>query len=126
MIYVMRKLILLGVVAVAAIFAAPAKAQFSVNVNIGSRPEYVPVRYVNTDYYYSAPARPVYINHVYEAKHNRHNNWRPVRTRYESRPVVYQRAYYSSDRGQGRSYYKEKSHKGHGGRGRHEGPRGRR
>jgi hypothetical protein len=111
----MRKFILLGVVAVVAIFTLPAEAQISVNVNIGSRPQYVPVRYVSTGYYYNAPARPVYVSNVYRVKHNKYNNWRPVRTHYVSRPVAYQRAYYNNDRGHSRSHYKVKSHKRDGG-----------
>ncbi|RZL18069.1 MAG: hypothetical protein EOO89_05875 [Pedobacter sp.] len=122
----MKKLILLGVVAFVAAFSVPAEAQISVNVNIGPRPQYVPVRYVNTDYYYGAPARPVYVNRVYTVKHNRHNNWRPVRTRYVSRPVVYQRPYYKNDRGPKHSYYKVKSHKWNHGNGKNKHSRGRR
>jgi len=122
----MKKLILLGVVAIVAAFSVPAEAQISVNVNIGPRPQYVPVRYVNTDYYYGAPARPVYVNRVYTVKHNRHNNWRPVRTRYISRQVVYQNAYYRNDRKSKHSYYKVKSHKRDHGHGRTFKSRGRR
>jgi hypothetical protein len=110
----MRKLILLGVVALVAIFTLPAQAQISVNVNIGPRPQYVPVRYVSTGYYYEAPARPVYVNHVYRTKHSKYNNWRPTRTRYVSSPVSYRRSYYKNDGGNGRSHYKMKSHKGNG------------
>ena len=106
----MRKLILLGVVAITAMFSAPADAQISVNVNIGSRPRYEPVRYVNTGYYYGPVARPVYINNVYKVKHHKYKNYRPIRTRYISRPVVYRPVYYKNNHGPRRSYHKGKSH----------------
>ncbi|MEJ7559484.1 MAG: hypothetical protein WKF66_14340 [Pedobacter sp.] len=108
----MRKFFLVVVVAVVAAFTLPAEAQISVNVNIGSRPQYVPVRYVSSGYYYNAPARPVYINNVYRTEHS---NWRPARTHYVSRPVMYKQKYYKNDRGHGPSHYKFKSQK-HGGK----------
>jgi hypothetical protein len=119
----MKKLILLGVVAIVAALAAPAEAQISVNVNIGSRPYYEPVRYVNTGYYYSAPARPVYVNRVYKVKHS---NWRPVKTRYVSRPVVYHRSYYENGRAPKWSHYNTRSNKHHSGFNKHGKSRGRR
>jgi len=118
----MKKLILLGVMAMVMSFSLPTKAQVFVNVNIGSRPQYVPVRYVNADYYYAAPARPVYVNNTYHVKYKRHNNWRPVARHYVSRPVVYRRAQYF-DRGPQRSHYKVKHQKHDRG---HSKPRGRR
>ena len=115
----MKKLVLAGVMAMTAIFSTPTKAQVFVNVNIGSRPQYAPVRYVNTGYYYSAPSRPVYVNNVYKVKYKKNNNWRPVSRHYVSRPSNYKRTSYKykGHSNNGHSYYKVKSHKhdrGHG------------
>jgi hypothetical protein len=122
----MKKLILTGVVAIVAAFSNPVEAQISVNFNIGSNPQYVPVRYVNTGYYYGAAPRTVYVNRVYKVKNNRHNYYRPVKTRYIRRPVVYSRPFYSDNRGRGHSYHKIKAHKPFGRMDRKGGHKGRR
>lgn len=48
----MRKLLLMATLGLAALFATPAKAQVSVNVNIGLQPDWGPRGYDYVDYYY--------------------------------------------------------------------------
>jgi hypothetical protein len=48
----MKKLLLMATFGLAALFASPAKAQVSVNVNIGAQPAWGPAGYNHVDYYY--------------------------------------------------------------------------
>jgi hypothetical protein len=48
----MKKLLLMATFGLAALFASPAKAQVSVNVNIGAQPAWGPSGYNHVDYYY--------------------------------------------------------------------------
>ena len=48
----MRKLLLMASFGLAALVASPAKAQVSVNVNIGAQPAWGPAGYNHVDYYY--------------------------------------------------------------------------
>ncbi|WP_442591653.1 hypothetical protein ACSBL2_10545 [Pedobacter sp. AW31-3R] len=48
----MRKLLLLATLGLGVLIAAPAKAQVSVSINIGSQPQWGPTGYNHVDYYY--------------------------------------------------------------------------
>jgi hypothetical protein len=48
----MKKLLLMATFGLAALFACPAEAQVSVNVNIGAQPAWGPAGYNHVDYYY--------------------------------------------------------------------------
>jgi hypothetical protein len=48
----MKKLLLMATLGLAALFTSPAKAQVSVNVNIGAQPAWGPAGYDHVDYYY--------------------------------------------------------------------------
>lgn len=48
----MKKLLLLAAVGISALLAMPAKAQVSVNINVGSQPAWGPSGYSHVDYYY--------------------------------------------------------------------------
>ena len=48
----MKRLLLVATLGMAALFASPAKAQVSVNVNIGAQPAWGPAGYDHVDYYY--------------------------------------------------------------------------
>jgi hypothetical protein len=48
----MKRLIVFAMLGIAAISATPAKAQVSVNINIGSQPDWGPRGYDYVDYYY--------------------------------------------------------------------------
>lgn len=88
----MKRLILLASIAIAAIVSQPAKAQVSINVNIGARPYYTPTYYNG----YYVPARTV----VYGPPAVYH---RPVV--YHKRYVAH-RSYYTPTRVYHSSYYR--------------------
>jgi hypothetical protein len=48
----MKKLLLVAALGFSALLASPAKAQVSVNINIGAQPAWGPVGYDHVDYYY--------------------------------------------------------------------------
>jgi hypothetical protein len=48
----MRKLLLIAALGIASLTAAPAKAQVSLSVNIGTQPQWGPSGYDHVDYYY--------------------------------------------------------------------------
>jgi hypothetical protein len=48
----MKRLIAIAILAFAAVSATPAKAQLSVNINIGAQPDWGPRGYNHVDYYY--------------------------------------------------------------------------
>lgn len=49
---VMKKLLLIAAIGFASLAAAPAKAQVSLSINIGSQPQWGPTGYNHVDYYY--------------------------------------------------------------------------
>ena len=107
----MKKLILMALVAVAAAIYQPAKAQVSLNINIGAQPRYIPVGYTYESYYepvvrrtYYAPVRHVVTKHYYKPV-TRHvyvkdNNWNRGNR-------VYRTSYYKSSN---KHYYKKSNH----------------
>ncbi|RZK76911.1 MAG: hypothetical protein EOO92_13855 [Pedobacter sp.] len=104
----MKKLVLLGFALT--IISLSSYAQFNVNINIGPQPAYVPVRYVTSSHYY-APARPVYVSNRYVKVMPRRNHYRPQRTYYKSRPVVYREVHYKQHKGKKQHYYNGKGKK---------------
>jgi hypothetical protein len=48
----MKRLLLVAAIGISALLASPAKAQVSVNINIGAQPEWGPAGYSHVDYYY--------------------------------------------------------------------------
>lgn len=126
----MKKLILLAlVVSTTAIFST-ARAQVSLNINIGAQPRYVPVGYTYESYYqpvvhrayYTPPRRHVVAKRFYATPPRtaliRGNDWnRRNRTSYYNSPGKH---YYKK----GSHHLKPKYHKGKGhnkgrGKGRH-------
>ena len=120
---VMKKLILLVLLVAGFATYQPAKAQVSLNINIGAQPSYYSTGYNYSTYYrkpyvqktYYVPAREyVYINN----KHHNNKSYRPVvlqRGNY-NRPV---NRYYGVKKEHYKQYNKAYKHsKGHG-KGRH-------
>lgn len=56
----MRKLLLMAAIGLFSLAAAPAKAQVSVSVNIGSQPQWGPRGYDHVDYYYLPEVQSYY------------------------------------------------------------------
>ncbi|MGY4386122.1 hypothetical protein ACVWYN_003172 [Pedobacter sp. UYP24] len=112
----MKKLILLGSLLTA--ITLTSQAQISVNINLGPQPQYVPVRYNSSNYYYSKPVRyvpvrtPVYIHHVDAIRQPYYVN----SIRAERRPIVYRRVHYKENNGHNKNKWKIKG--GHHGKGR--------
>lgn len=117
----MKKLVLLGVALTAMVTAT--QAQVSINVNIGSRPQYAPVQYYATDYVYREPVvyyepvrRPVYVKHVNYVRRPYYTN----NVRVSRRPVIvynrpsYSKAYFKGNKGHFKHYEKAKGHHGRG------------
>jgi hypothetical protein len=94
---IMKKLIFVAVLAIAASIYQPAKAQVSINVNIGARPYYQPNYYSYTSY--EVPVRRYYA----------------PRTVVVHRPVYAPARYYYSPRAVNKHYVKsyQKHGKGH-------------
>lgn len=105
---VMKKLILLALLVAGFATYQPAKAQVSLNINIGAQPSYYPTGYNNTTYYKQPYVQRVHYvparKYVYKnGKHYNKRSYRPIivqRTNY-NRPV---NRYYS---------VKKESHKQH-------------
>jgi hypothetical protein len=103
----MKKLILVAMLAIAASIYQPAKAQVSINVNIGARPYYTPSYYTHTSYY--AAPRYAYYPHRNVIVHRSYVPTRYYRT--YSRPQS--RYYVKSYAKHGNGHFKFKG-KGHG------------
>lgn len=108
----MKKLILLASIAISAIVYQPAKAQVSLNINIGARPYYTPV------HYYTAP------NYVYveQPRYVQRSHYVPARRVVVARPVHYARPQVYSTKHTSYRVMKHKAPKHYGkhhGRGRH-------
>lgn len=110
----MKKFILLAlVVSTTAIFST-AKAQVSLNINIGSQPRYVPIRYTYENYYqpvvhrayYAPPRRHVLAKRYYATPQRtvliRGNDWNRRNAK------VYRTSYYSKH--SNKHYYKKGNH----------------
>jgi hypothetical protein len=100
----MKKLIFVAVLAIAASIYQPAKAQVSINVNIGARPYYTPNYYAYTDYVpvrHYAPRTVIVSRPVYA----------PTRYYYSSRPVS--KHYIKSYQKHGKGHSKGRSHGRH-------------
>lgn len=109
----MKKFILLAlVVSTTAIFST-ARAQVSLNINIGAQPRYIPVGYTYETYYqpvvhrayYAPPRRHVVAKRYYAAPSRtvliRGNDWNRRNAK------VYRSSYYKSP---GKHYYKKSNH----------------
>jgi hypothetical protein len=82
----MKKLLLVAAIGISALLAAPAKAQVSVNVNIGSQPEWGPSGYDHVDYYYLPEIQSYYYVPTrrfiyYSGNHWVHSEYVPDRYR---------------------------------------------
>ena len=108
----MKKFILLAlVVSTTAIFST-ARAQVSLNINIGAQPRYIPVGYTYETYYqpvvhrayYAPPRRHVVAKRYYAPSRTvliRGNDWNRRNAK------VYRSSYYKSP---GKHYYKKSNH----------------
>ncbi len=94
----MKKFILLTAFAITAVIYQPAKAQVSINVNIGT-----PAYYGYNSYY--VPARPVvYVDR--DVRYHRNDNYYPKRNVviHRAQPIV-RRSYYSNYNRPANRYY---------------------
>ncbi|MDB5020021.1 MAG: hypothetical protein JWQ28_1148 [Pedobacter sp.] len=71
----MRKFLLMAAIGVSALLASPAKAQVSVNINIGSQPEWGPSGYNHVDYYYLPEIESYYYVPTRKFIYYSNNHW---------------------------------------------------
>jgi len=72
----MKKLIVFAMLGFAALSVMPAKAQVSVNVNIGSQPDWGPRGYNHVDYYYLPEVESYYYVPTRKFIYLSNGNWR--------------------------------------------------
>jgi hypothetical protein len=75
MTYIMKKLILVVLVASAAAIYQPAKAQVSLQINIGSQPNWGPRGYDHVDYYYLPEVESYYYVPTQQFVYLESNHW---------------------------------------------------
>jgi hypothetical protein len=71
----MKKLLLMATLGVSALLASPAKAQVSVNINIGAQPAWGPTGYSHVDYYYLPEIESYYYVPTRKFIYYRENRW---------------------------------------------------
>jgi len=72
----MRKLLLMAAIGIASLAAAaPAKAQVSLSINIGSQPQWGPTGYDHVDYYYLPEVESYYYVPTRQFVYLRNNRW---------------------------------------------------